>query len=175
MRRSPARFDSEADRIAFGKGQRERASRAGQARWEASPRRVDPVKALARSFKGRLPELLPIKEARMSASPFGFFRGAVPVMAADLASLFRSGVSVQLCGDAHVRNLGAYAAPDGHLLFDINDFDETMPGPWEWDVKRLATSLVLASKESGQTESRQHDAVRAFVRSYRAHLREFAR
>ena len=96
-------------------------------------------------------------------------------MASDLAPLPRAGITVELCGDAHVRNLGAYAAPDGRLVFDINDFDETMPGPWEWDVKRLATSLVLASQESGQAESRQDEAVRTFVRSYRAHLREFAR
>jgi uncharacterized protein (DUF2252 family) len=111
----------------------------------------------------------------MRVSPFSFFRGAAVLMASDLARLPRSGITVQLCGDAHVRNLGAYAAPDGRLVFDINDFDETMPGPWEWDVKRLATSLVLASQETGQAESRQGEAARTFVRSYRARLREFAR
>ena len=173
MRRSPARFDSEEDRIAFGKAQRERASRVGQARWEAPPRRVDPVEALTRSFKGRVAELLPIKEARMSASPFGFFRGAVPVMAADLASLPRSGVAVQLCGDAHVRNLGAYAAPDGHLLFDINDFDETIHGPFEWDLKRLATSVVLAGREAGARDAACGDAVEELMSSYRAWIDRF--
>jgi uncharacterized protein (DUF2252 family) len=111
----------------------------------------------------------------MRVSAFTFFRGAAALMAADLAALPRTGLIVQLCGDAHVANLGAYAAPDGRLVFDINDFDETMPGPWEWDVKRLATSLVLAGSEANQAESRQRDAVRAFVASYRANLDTFAR
>src|SRR5438128_10687288 len=106
----------------------------------------------------------------MRASPFAFFRGAAALMAADLATLPHTGGTVQLCGVAHVRNLGAYAALDGSLVFDINDFDETIPGPWEWDVKRLATSLVLAAEESGQRPGRCEDGVRLFVRSYRDHL-----
>jgi uncharacterized protein (DUF2252 family) len=110
----------------------------------------------------------------MAASPFGFFRGAVPVMALDLARSPVTGVRVQMCGDAHVRNLGAYAAPDGHLVFDINDFDETMPGPWEWDVKRLAASLVLAGREAGDGDPLCADAVGALVSSYREALKEFA-
>jgi uncharacterized protein (DUF2252 family) len=173
MRRPPARFEREADRIAFGRARRDRASRAGQARWTPPARRADPVETLARSFEGRLPELLPVKEARMSASPFGFFRGAVPVMAADLASLPRTGVEAQLCGDAHVRNLGAYAAPDGHLLFDINDFDETIHGPFEWDLKRLATSVVLAGREAGARDAACGEAVEELVSSYRAWIDRF--
>jgi uncharacterized protein (DUF2252 family) len=173
MRHPPARHDREADRIAFGKVRRDRASRVGQARWKVPARRVDPVETLKRSRGGHLPELLPIKEARMSASPFGFFRGAVPVMAADLASLPRTGVEVQLCGDAHVRNLGAYAAPDGHLLFDINDFDETIRGPFEWDLKRLATSVVLAGREAGDRDAACGDAVEELISSFRTWIDRF--
>jgi uncharacterized protein (DUF2252 family) len=129
---------------------------------------------LANADAGRITTLLPEKFKRMRASPFAFFRGAASVMAADLARQARTGIVAQLCGDAHVRNLGAYAAPDGTLVFDINDFDETVEGPWEWDVKRFATSLVLASEESGQPSSRCEESVRLFVASYRLHLRAFA-
>ncbi len=173
MTHPPARYEHEADRIAFGKARRERASRAGQARWKLPARRTDPAETLASSFEGHVPHLLPIKEARMSASPFGFFRGAVPVMAGDLASLPRTGVEVQLCGDAHVRNLGAYAAPDGHLLFDINDFDETICGPFEWDLKRLAASVVLAGREAGERDAACGDAVGDLMSSYRLWIDRF--
>ena len=104
----------------------------------------------AKRSAGRIPKLLPIKFARMAASPFGFYRGAVPVMAADLAKLPNTGIHSQICGDAHVRNLGAFAGVDGRLIFDINDFDETIRGPWEWDVKRMAASLMLAGPRSQQ-------------------------
>jgi uncharacterized protein (DUF2252 family) len=163
------------DRYEAGRRHRKRLARKQQARWTPAKDRPDPIQTLASTNEGRVARLLPEKYRRMRASPFSFFRGAAVLMASDLARLPRSGITVQLCGDAHVRNLGAYAAPDGRLVFDINDFDETMPGPWEWDVKRLATSLVLASQESGQGQSRQDEAVRTFVRSYRVHLREFAR
>ncbi len=123
---------------------------------------------------GRLPALLPEKARRMRISPFAFFRGAAVLMAADLACGSTTGISTQICGDAHVRNLGAYAAPDGTLVFDLNDFDETTSGPWEWDLKRLATSLILASEESGLSARRAEASVRTFVASYRAHLRMFA-
>ncbi len=116
--------------------------------------------------RGRLRDLIPIKMARMAASPFGFFRGAAPIMAADLAMLPHCGLDTQICGDAHVRNLGAYAAPDGHLVFDINDFDETVRGPFEWDLKRFATSLILAGQQSGHNKKVCKDAVRLLVRSY---------
>jgi hypothetical protein len=148
--------------------------RLEQARTPAVDAR-DPLQILAAANEGRIGGLLPEKYRRMRQSTFSFFRGAAPLMAWDLSRLPHCGLTVQLCGDAHVRNLGAYAAPDGRLVFDINDFDETMPGPWEWDVKRLATSLVLAGEESGESEERQRAAVRAFVASYRTHLREFSR
>jgi uncharacterized protein (DUF2252 family) len=145
-----------------------------QSVWKASPRRADPVSALVAANRGRQPDLLPIKWARMNASPFGFFRGAAALMAGDLATMLTTGLGVQLCGDAHVKNLGAYAAPDGHLVFDLNDFDETIPGPWEWDVKRLATSLVVAGSEAGGGKRDGATAVRAFVESYRESMDRFS-
>src|SRR5208283_5877404 len=123
---------------------------------------------------GRVPELLPIKWAHMVASPFGFFRGAVPLMAADLATLPRTDLMAQLCGDAHVQNLGAFEAPDGRLIFDINDFDETIIGPWEWDVKRMSASLVLAGREAGNSDKQCTDAVLAFARRYRVWMLRFS-
>jgi uncharacterized protein (DUF2252 family) len=128
---------------------------------------------LDRVNQGRLSQLLPEKHKRMRVSPFAFFRGAAALMASDLAATPQTGITVQLCGDAHVRNLGAYTALDGSLVFDINDFDETIAGPWEWDVKRLATSLILAADESGQSAGRCEDSVRLFVSSYRDFLRAF--
>jgi uncharacterized protein (DUF2252 family) len=122
--------------------------RQDHGRWDASLRQHDPLELVAESMRGRVPSLVTLKYERMLASPLGFFRGAVPVMAADLALLPHTGIVNQICGDAHVRNLGAFAAPDGRLLFDINDFDETIRGPFEWDLKRLATSLVLAARET---------------------------
>jgi uncharacterized protein (DUF2252 family) len=144
------------------------------ARWDVADPTPDRLQPLERVNHGRLPYLLPEKYRRMRASPFAFFRGAAAVMAADLATMARTGVTVQICGDAHVRNLGAYAALDGSLVFDLNDFDETTAGPWEWDVKRLATSLILAGAESGQSAARCAESVRLFVRSYREHLMMFA-
>jgi hypothetical protein len=134
-------------RRAFGQSRRKQVRRQEQKLWRASDRQTDPIDALAAAAVGRVRGLLAIKWERMAASPFGFFRGAVPVMAADLAVLPHTGIFTQLCGDAHVRNLGAFAAPDGRLVFDINDFDETIRGPFEWDVKRLATSIILAGRE----------------------------
>ena len=122
----------------------------------------------------RLPHLLDLKYERMAASPFAYLRGAVPVMAYDLSLGPHTGLFTQLCGDAHVRNLGAYAAPDGRLVFDINDFDETVRGPFEWDVKRMATSIQLAGREAGETEDECRQAVRLFLRRYRKSLRRFA-
>jgi uncharacterized protein (DUF2252 family) len=154
---------------------RERIPRARQAQWDARPDRDDPLTTIASVNQGRVASLQSEKYRRMQRSPFAFFRGAAVLMASDLATLPSTGLTAQLCGDAHVFNLGAYAAPDGQLVFDINDFDETTPGPWEWDVKRLATSLVLAGQDCGQSESRCMESVRAMVASYRQHLREFAR
>ena len=160
---------------AAGRRCRERIGRADQGRWTPAPARPDPVNALLAANAGRLAELLPLKWGRMAASPFAFFRGAAPLMAADLAGWPTTGLLVQLCGDAHVRNLGAYAAPDGHLVFDLNDFDETIVGPWEWDLKRLATSFVLANREAGGRDDKEGAAaVRQLVASYRAALGRFA-
>src|SRR5580700_4426435 len=140
-----------AERRDYGKSRRQVLHRVDQCHWKPPRTRPNPVELLVDASRDRLPELLPIKWARMVASPFGFFRGAVPLMAADLASLTTAGDTVQICGDAHVRNLGAFASPTGAVVFDINDFDETMPGPWEWDVKRLAASLVLSGREAAHS------------------------
>jgi len=129
---------------------------------------------LAGFNKGRLPRLIPVKMGRMAVSSFAFFRGTAPLMAADLAPLRVTGLHVQLCGDAHVRNLGAFAAPDGHLVFDINDFDETISGPWEWDLKRLAVSVILAGREAGDSVAVCVNAVKAFIACYRKSLERFA-
>jgi uncharacterized protein (DUF2252 family) len=155
------------ERRDYGKSRQQVLHRADQRHWKPAKGRVDPVELLMHANRDRLPELVPIKWARMAASPFGFFRGAVPLMAADLASLPATGIIVQICGDAHVRNLGAFASPTGALVFDVNDFDETMPGPWEWDVKRLATSLMLSGREAGQPDTACREAVVDFVAEYR--------
>jgi uncharacterized protein (DUF2252 family) len=137
-------------------------------------RKTPAAELLARSMQGRVAALIKLKYQLMSGSPFGYFRGAVPVMAADLAILPSTGIVAQLCGDAHVRNLGAFAAPDGRLTFDINDFDETIRGPFEWDLKRMAASLVLAGRESGHKEASAREAVERFVARYSAQIRAFA-
>jgi uncharacterized protein (DUF2252 family) len=156
-----------AERRDYGKSRRRVLHRVDQCHWRPPKTRPDPVGLLVDASRDRLSELLPIKWARMVASPFGFFRGAVPLMAADLASLPTTGITVQICGDAHVRNLGAFASPTGAVVFDINDFDETVPGPWEWDVKRLASSLVLSGREAGHSDGACKEAVASFVAEYR--------
>ena len=163
------------ERRAFGQSRRKQVRRQEQNRWRSADRQTDPIDALAVSAVGRVPALLTIKWQRMAVSPFGFFRGAVPIMAADLAVLPHTGIFTQLCGDAHVRNLGAYAAPDGRLVFDINDFDETIRGPFEWDVKRLATSIILAGRECGNKSGACDAAAALFLRSYRRSIHAFAR
>jgi uncharacterized protein (DUF2252 family) len=130
---------------------------------------------MERSMRGRVPELVRIKYQLMADSPFGYFRGAAPVMAADLAQLPSTGIMSQLCGDAHVRNLGAYAAPDGRLVFDINDFDETIRGPFEWDLKRMAASLVLAGRSAGHKDNSARKAAEACITRYVEQMREFSR
>src|ERR1700744_1007776 len=162
-------------RRAFGQSRRKQVRRQEQKRWRASDRQTDPIDALAAAAVGRVAGLLAIKWERMAASPFGFFRGAVPVMAADLAVVPSTGIVTQLCGDAHVRNLGAYAAPDGRLVFDINDFDESIRGPFEWDLKRMAASLVLAGRAAGHKEGGSRRAVEACIGCYSARMHQFAR
>jgi uncharacterized protein (DUF2252 family) len=166
---------SARERRALGQQQRKHMRRAGHASWQPKDRRAAPLALLAASAKGRLPELVQIKYDRMAASPFGFFRGAVPVMAYDLSLSPNTTIHTQLCGDAHVRNLGAFAAPDGRLVFDINDFDETIPGPFEWDVKRMAASLILAGREARAKDSHCHDAARVFLERYRTAMHAFSR
>ena len=161
-------------RLVRGKSLRAVLPRSKQGDWQPPSDRPHPVEMLLDANRGRVEELLPIKYGRMAVSPFAFFRGAAPLMARDLATLPRTGLLVQLCGDAHVRNLGAFASAEGNIVFDINDFDETMCGPWEWDMKRLATSFVLAGRESGMTDRRCCDAVAALLESYRSGLARFA-
>src|SRR5271165_6451707 len=162
------------ERRQLGQSCRSKIRRVDQAKWDSKDRKHDLIDLLLASQKGRIPSLLPIKWSHMLASPFGFFRGAAPVMAADLAPLPHTGLMAQICGDAHVQNLGAFEAPDGRLIFDINDFDETIVGPWEWDVKRMAASLVLAGREAGNSEEQCRDAVLAFVRRYRVWMHRFS-
>ena len=162
-------------RVALGQQRRKQLRRTGHATFSAKHRKQDPLKLLAASVRGRVPSLLAIKNERMAASPFGYFRGAVPVMAYDLSLMPNTGIDNQLCGDAHVRNLGAFAAPDGSLVFDINDFDETIIGPFEWDVKRLATSLILAGREAGAKNGHCQEAAAVFLDRYRRNIQIFSR
>ncbi len=173
---SPKRrqLSTHEERRNFGQTRRDVVSRVSQGDWNLRHRDFSVVDLLRRAQRGRIPKLLPIKFARMAASPFGFFRGSVPVMAADLAKLPNTGILSQICGDAHIRNLGAFAGLDGRLIFDINDFDETIRGPWEWDVKRMAASLMLAGREANNTERECKEAVLAFSHSYREAMRQFS-
>ena len=162
------------ERIALGRAARSRAPRSGHGALDTSTPRPDPIALLEEQATSRVPELVPIRYARMAASPFAFFRGAALVMAADLASTPTSGITVQLCGDAHVSNFGLFASPERQLVFDINDFDETLPGPWEWDVKRLAASLHIAGQDNGCTDDQARAVVLAAVARYRTAMAEFA-
>ena len=162
------------DRSAAGKKLREKVPRSAHSRWSCRRNRADPTELLRRSDRGRLSSLLPIRYARMRESPFAFFRGAAALMAADLASTPVTGIRVQACGDCHVANFGGFGTPERQLVFDINDFDETLPAPWEWDVKRLAASIVLAMRQAGVGESHCSDAARTSAQSYRKHMREYA-
>ena len=166
---------SSQERIVEGKSRRGVVSRQAQAKLDPKKRQFDSIAVLLALSAGRVRQLLPIKYARMKESPFAFFRGAVSIMAADLARLPNSGLRVQLCGDAHVQNLGSFAAPDGKLVFDLNDFDETIRGPWEWDVKRMAASLVLAGRESGHDRAACKSAAEACAASYCRSIEEFSR
>jgi len=159
---------------ASGLAARKQLARSAHADFSTSTCRHDPFGLLRKAERGRIPALLAIKHERMAASAFGFFRGAVPIMAADLACHPNTGILTQLCGDAHVLNLGTFATPDGNLTFDINDFDETLRGPFEFDVKRLATSLLLAGREAGIKRSARRDAVLHFAARYRESMHTFA-
>ena len=165
---------SPAEREAAGRALRKAVPRSTHGDWEPAPGRPDPLVLLRRQEATRIPELVPLRHARMAESPFAFFRGAANVMAADLAATPTTGLRTQLCGDAHLANFGGFAAPDRTLVFDVNDFDETLPGPWEWDVKRLAASVAVAGRDNGFDEERRERAVLATVRGYREALRRFA-
>jgi uncharacterized protein (DUF2252 family) len=162
------------ERAAAGKAARSVARRSAHSGWEAAANRHDPVAIIEAQDARRVPDLVPIRHGRMAASPFTFYRGAAAVMAADLATTPVSGFRVQTCGDAHLSNFGAFAAPDRRLVFDLNDFDETLPGPWEWDVKRLAASFALAGRDRGFKRGERRAALLASVRSYREAMRGFA-
>jgi uncharacterized protein (DUF2252 family) len=148
--------------------------RSRHAEFAPAAHRADPVDLLQSQAESRVPELVPIRYGRMLVSPFTFYRGAALLMAADLASSPRSGLQAQLCGDAHLSNFGVFASPDRRLVFDLNDFDETLPGPWEWDVKRLAVSFVVAGRENAYSAKQRRTIVLETVGAYRKAMREFA-
>ena len=159
----------------MGKSLRERCPRESHALWQPAPDRPDPVFLLEESSKGRLPELIPIRYGRMIQSPFAFYRGTALNMAADLATTPSSGLRVQACGDCHLCNFGAFGTPERRVIVDINDLDETLPAPWEWDVKRLAASFVVASRNNRHSDAEARDAALACVRSYREHMAEYSK
>jgi uncharacterized protein (DUF2252 family) len=162
------------ERMELGKSRRSQAPRSLHAPWKPSAHRADPLELLEQSNRTRLQELVPIRYGRMLASPFAFLRGSPIVMAHDLAATPVSGIRVQACGDAHLMNFGVYASPERNLLFDLNDFDETLPGPWEWDLKRLAASCVVAGRSHDIRERDCEDAARAAARSYRQRIGDYS-
>jgi uncharacterized protein (DUF2252 family) len=162
------------ERVARGKAARAEVPRSRHAIFEPPSRRTDPIKLLERQAKTRVPELVPIRYGRMLVSPFTFYRGGALIMASDLAATPRSGLQVQCCGDAHLSNFGVFASPERRLVFDLNDFDETLPGPWEWDVKRLAVSMLIAARDNDFAAKDQDRIVLDTVESYRAAMAGFA-
>jgi uncharacterized protein (DUF2252 family) len=163
-----------AESAAMGKSLRDRCPRSSHADWKPAPNRPDPIDLLVESSKGRIPQLVPIRHGRMMQTPFTFYRGAALNMAADLAVTPQTGLRAQACGDAHLLNFGAYATPERRVIFDLNDLDETLPAPWEWDVKRLAASFVLACRNNGFSEAVARDSTLACVRAYREAMARFA-
>jgi uncharacterized protein (DUF2252 family) len=160
---------------ARGKAKRKDVCRSSHAEWSAPADRPDPVSILEEQAKTRVPDLIPIRYGRMLTSPFAYFRGAAAPMAWDLAHTPTTDIRVQCCGDAHLLNFGMFAAPDRRLIFDVNDFDETLPAPFDWDVKRLAASFAVAAKDNGFSDRVAHRAARACVRNYRVEMAHFAR
>lgn len=166
---------SPEERRKLGQARRKQVGRHDHGALGAKGRNASALVLLERTMRGRVPALIKLKYELMSQSPFAYFRGAAPVMAADLSLLPSTSILCQLCGDAHVRNMGVYAAPDGRLVFDINDFDESIRGPFEWDLKRMAASLVLAGRASGHKESAARQAAVRCVKRYASRMRDFAR
>ena len=163
------------ERRAKGKKLRDKCAKDAHASWKPHPKRRDSIDLLIESSKGRMPQLVPIRYARMMQSPFAFYRGAAAIMAADLAHTPVSGIRVQACGDCHLLNFGGFATPERNIAFDINDFDETLRAPWEWDVKRLAASCVVAGQHNGYNKAEAHEMALRCVESYREHIDRFAR
>jgi uncharacterized protein (DUF2252 family) len=163
-----------AERAESGKAARAEVPRSSHAQFDPPSDRPDPLDLLEAQARTRVPELVPIRYGRMLVSPFTFYRGAAKIMAADLANTPNSGLQVQCCGDAHLSNFGLFASPERRLVFDINDFDETLPGPWEWDVKRLAASMLIAAQDNGFAPRQQEQVVLQTVLRYREAIREFA-
>jgi uncharacterized protein (DUF2252 family) len=157
-----------------GRTARAETPRSAHGDWQPAADRANPVEVLVGQAAARVPELVPIRYGRMLVSPFAFFRGAAAVMAADLATTPSTGLTVQLCGDAHIANFGGFAAPDRRMVFDLNDFDETLPGPWEWDVKRMAASVEIAGRDRRQSPERRAAAVQGTIQEYRTAMRMFA-
>jgi len=162
------------ERYALGKRLRNRVPRSALGRWSPESRRADPVAQIVESNRGRVSRLVPVRIGRMAASPFAFLRGAAGLMAEDFARLPSTGITPVICGDAHLGNFGFYASPERDLVFDLNDFDEAQPGAWEWDLRRLTTSVWVAGRQNGSSEDECGDAVRQCVRSYREHIRHLA-
>ena len=162
------------ERKAAGVAARARVPPSALIGWTAAPDRPDPIDLILGQAATRIPQLVPVRHARMAASPFTFYRGAALPMAADLAPLTLSGISVQVCGDAHLMNFGMFASPERDLLFDINDFDETLVGAWEWDVMRLSASLEVAARSRSFTDHQARHAVLEAVRTYRERMAEYA-
>src|SRR5258706_2634341 len=163
-----------ADRRAAGRSLRKEVPRYGHRKWSPAPDRPDPISLLEEQNVSRQTQLVPIRYGRMVASPFGFLRGAAVVMAQDLAATPVTGLGVQVCGDAHLSNFGVYATPERNQVFDVNDFDETLSGPWEWDIKRLAASVIVAGRTNGFSGDTNRQAVLRCVREYRERVWEYA-
>ncbi len=175
LSRAAPQFPSRTARFAAGKALRQRVARSSHAHWVPSKDRPDPVDLLSRADRTRVARLLPIRYGRMASSLLGFVRGSAALMANDLATTPVTGLRVQLCGDAHLSNFGVFATPERDRVFDVNDFDETLPGPWEWDPKRLAVSLVVAARDSGFSKGVERRAARTAVRAYREAMAVYAR
>src|SRR5450755_4082679 len=162
------------ERRAAGQQTRERTPPSSHAGWRPTADRLDPVALLEAQNATREPDLVPVRHGRMTFSPFTFYRGAAKIMAADLADTPTAGLDVQLCGDAHLSNFGVFASPERTLLFDVNDFDETLPGPFEYDVKRMAASFTIAARNNGLTAAEAKEATLSSIRSYRQAMAQFA-
>ena len=171
---APAAYRSADERRAAGKALRDATPRAAHGGWKPPTDRLDPVELLREANEGRIAELIPLRFSRMAQSPFAFYRGAAAIMAADLASTPTSGLRVQACGDAHLMNFGGFATPERNIFFDINDFDETLPAPWEWDVKRLTASIVIAARHIDLPHSAGAKAATESVCSYRERMADYA-